>query len=163
MRMRHADNTYRCFELEAASIPSNAEKPNIKEWLIAGGKRFKLPLSVHSGVEDYFGSARADGKVHSGVDFSLTGLKNVPVDSPCEGIVSEVGTDETLGTHVIVDCGGNFKAVLGWLGTVRVGNGNNVSKSTTVGVGENDLLQTAYAAGQVKTNGADQQESVCVR
>ena len=99
----------------AASIPSNAEKPNIKEWLIAGGKRFELPLSVHSGVEDYFGSARADGKVHAGVDFSLTGLKNVPVESPCEGIVAEVGNDEALGTHVIVDCGGDFKAVVGWL------------------------------------------------
>ncbi len=122
----------------AAAIPANPAKPNIKEYLIAGSKRFELPLSVHAGVEDYFGSARADGKVHSGVDFSLTGLKNVPVESACEGIVSEVGTDESLGTHVIVDCGGDFKAVIGWLASVRVGNGNNVSKSTVVGVGEDD-------------------------
>lgn len=122
----------------AGTIPQNAAKPDIKEYLIAGGKRFKLPLSVHSGVEDYFGSARADGKVHTGVDFSLTGLKNVPVESPCEGVVAEVGNNETLGTHVIVDCGGNFKAVVGWLASTRVGNGNNVSKSTAVGMGEDD-------------------------
>lgn len=122
----------------AASIPANPEKPNIKEYLIAGGKRFELPLSVHSGVEDYFGSTRADGKVHAGVDFSLTGLKNVPVESPCEGIVSEVGTNESLGTHVIVDCGGDFQGVIGWLGSTRVGQGNNVSKSTVIGVGEDD-------------------------
>ena len=81
----------------AASIPAGAEKPSIKEYLIAGSKRFELPLNVHSGVEDYFGSARADGKVHAGVDFSLTGLKNVPVESPCEGIVAEVGNDAVLG------------------------------------------------------------------
>ncbi|MEO8539671.1 MAG: M23 family metallopeptidase [bacterium] len=122
----------------AASIPSNPEKPNIKEYLIAGNKRFELPLSVHAGVEDYFGSTRAGGKVHTGVDFSLTGLKNVPVESACDGIVVEVGTDEILGTHVIVDCGSNFKSVIGWLASVRVANGNNVSKSTVIGVGEDD-------------------------
>lgn len=122
----------------AASIPANPEKPNIKEYLIAGSKRFELPLSVHAGVEDYFGSARADGKVHTGVDFSLVGLKNVPVESACEGVVTEVGTDDILGLHVIVDCGANFKSVIGWLESVRVANGNNVSKSTVIGVGQLD-------------------------
>ncbi len=121
-----------------ASIPANPEKPGIKEYLIAGSRRFELPLSVHAGVEDYFGSARADGKVHTGVDFSLVGLKNVPVESACEGVVSEVATDDVLGLHVIVDCGGNFTSVTGWLESVRVANGNNVSKSSVIGVGEQD-------------------------
>jgi len=39
---------------------------------------------------------------------------------------------------VIVDCGADFKVVLGWLESLRVANGNNVSKSTAVGVGEAD-------------------------
>jgi hypothetical protein len=122
----------------AASIPNNPEKPDIKEYLIAGGRRFDLPLSVHAGVEEYFGTSRADGKVHAGVDFSLLGLKNVPVESACDGFVSEASTDEIYGTHVIVDCGANFKVVIGWLETVRVAKGNNVSQSTVVGIGEQD-------------------------
>jgi murein DD-endopeptidase MepM/ murein hydrolase activator NlpD len=117
----------------------NPEKPNISEYLIAGGKRFKLPLSAHAGVEDYFGSARADGKIHTGVDFSLTGLKNVPVEAGCDGFVTDATTDDAVyGTHVTIDCGGNFTVILGWLQSVRVAKGNNVSKTTVVGTGETD-------------------------
>lgn len=125
-------------ENEGSGAPQVAAKPNITEYLIAGGKRFDLPLSVHAGVEDYFGAARADGKVHTGVDFSLVGLKNVPVESACDGFVTEAAADDVLGLHVVVDCGGNFDVVLGWLASLRVADGNNVSKSTVVGVGETD-------------------------
>ena len=123
---------------EGSGSPRVAEKPPINEYLIAGGKRFDLPLSVHAGVEDYFGAARADGKTHTGVDFSLTGLKNVPVESACDGFVTEASTDDVLGLHVVVDCGANFEIVLGWLASLRVTNGNNVSKATVVGLGESD-------------------------
>ncbi|MGB4862573.1 MAG: M23 family metallopeptidase, partial [Tepidiformaceae bacterium] len=122
----------------AAVIPANPERPDIKEQLIAGGKRFEMPLTAHAGVEDYFGAARAEGKVHSGVDFSLVGLKNVPVESACNGFVVEAGNDEIFGTHAIIDCGGDFIVVLGWLESLRVTDGNNVSKSTVVGTGEPD-------------------------
>lgn len=123
---------------EGSVQPAVAQKPDIKEYLIAGGKRFDLPLSVHAGVEEYFGTPRADGKIHAGVDFSLVGLKNVPVESACDGSVIEAGDDEVNGLHVIIDCGADFKVVLGWLGSLRVANGNNVSKSTVVGIGETD-------------------------
>ncbi|MBK7328864.1 MAG: M23 family metallopeptidase [Dehalococcoidia bacterium] len=122
----------------AGTVASNPAKPDIKEYLIAGGKRFELPLNTHAGVEDYFGTPRADNKVHTGVDFSLVGLKNVPVESACSGFVIEAGVDEVYGTHVIIDCGGDFKVVLGWLESLRVTDGNNVSKSTVVGTGEPD-------------------------
>lgn len=123
---------------EGSTAPAIADKPNIKEYLIAGSKRFDLPLAVHAGVEDYFGSPRADGKIHAGVDFSLVGLKNVPVESACDGFVTEAGDSEVYGTHVLVDCGGDFSVVIGWLQTLRVANGNNVSRSTVVGMGEPD-------------------------
>jgi hypothetical protein len=123
---------------EGSAAPAVAEKPNMNEYLIAGGKRFELPLAVHAGVEEYFGAARADGKIHTGVDFSLVGLKNVPVESACDGFVVDVATDEVLGTYVTIDCGADFKVVLGWLASLRVASGNNVSKATVVGTAETD-------------------------
>ena len=123
---------------EGSAAPAVAQKPNINEYLIAGGKRFELPLSVHAGVEEYFGAPRADGKIHTGVDFSLVGLKNVPVESVCDGFVVDVATDEVLGSHVTIDCGAEFKVVLGWLASLRVASGNNVSKATVVGTAETD-------------------------
>ena len=53
----------------AGVVPGGAPKPPITEYLVAGGKRFSLPLTAHAGVEDYFGAARAGGKTHTGVDF----------------------------------------------------------------------------------------------
>ncbi len=122
----------------AGVIPPNAPRPDIKEMLIAGGSRFELPLAVHAGVEDYFGTPRANGKVHTGVDFSLVGLKNVPVESACNGFIIEAGNDDVYGTHVVIDCGADFKVVIGWLESLRVTDGNNVSKTTVVGVSETD-------------------------
>jgi hypothetical protein len=83
--------------------PEKAPKPDIREYLIAGGKRFALPLAAHAGVEDYFGTDRGNGLRHAGVDFSLVGLKNITVQSACDGQVAETGSDETYGTYVIVD------------------------------------------------------------
>jgi len=122
----------------AGVVPGGAAKPNINEYLVAGGKRFSLPLTAHAGVEDYFGAARADGKTHTGVDFSVVGLKNVPVEAGCAGFVVEATTDNTHGLHVTVDCGGDFKVIVGWLSSLRVTDGNNVSKTSVVGMGEPD-------------------------
>ncbi|HQW50980.1 MAG TPA: M23 family metallopeptidase, partial [Tepidiformaceae bacterium] len=121
-----------------AILPANPPKPGITEYLIAGGKRFEAPLAAHAGVEDDFGTDRGDGLRHAGVDFSLVGLKNIPVESACDGTVESTGTDDNYGLHVIVDCGAGFTTVYGWLGSVRVAQGNLVSKSAVVGTGEPD-------------------------
>ncbi|WP_322796631.1 M23 family metallopeptidase, partial [Tepidiforma sp.] len=113
-----------------------APKPDIREYLIAGGNRFALPLTAHAGVEDYFGTDRGDGLRHAGVDFSLPGLKNIVVQSACNGEVVATGSDERYGTHVVIDCGGEFTTVYGWLQSLRVARGNLVSKSTAIGTGE---------------------------
>ncbi|MES4793468.1 MAG: hypothetical protein C4321_11250, partial [Chloroflexota bacterium] len=117
-----AEGTYR--------PPDKAPKPDIREYLIAGGNRFALPLSAHAGVEDYFGTDRGNGLRHAGVDFSLVGLKNITVQSACDGQVAETGSNELYGTYAIVDCGGGFTTVYGWLQGLRVARGNLVSKST---------------------------------
>jgi len=69
-----------------AELPANPPKPDIKEYLIAGGKRFELPLTAHAGVEDDFGTDRGGGLRHAGVDFSLVGLKSIIVESACNGM-----------------------------------------------------------------------------
>ncbi len=49
-----------------AELPANPPKPDIKEYLIAGGNRFELPLTAHAGVEDDFGTDRGGGLKHAG-------------------------------------------------------------------------------------------------
>ena len=118
------------------ALPAALPAPDTRELLIAGSKRFALPLSAHAGVEDYFGTDRGDGLKHAGVDFSLVGLKNIVVQAACAGEVSSTGTDATYGTHVVIDCGAGFTTVYGWLSGLRVAKGNLVTHSTVVGSGD---------------------------
>lgn len=100
----------------------------------APARRFPLPLRAHAGVEDYFGTGRLYGQVHVGVDFSLKGLAAPPVVSVCDGSVDSVETSQSLGLHVVLDCGDDWHLIFGFLQTVSVAAGDAIETGTDVGL-----------------------------
>ena len=121
---------------EGAVIPpANAPVPPAAELRARGGDRFALPLRAHAGVEDYFGTPRLYGQVHGGVDFSLSGLAEIPVYSACAGMVASVDESPTLGTHVVVDCGDGWSFVAGFLAGTTVRAGDDAGPATEIGKG----------------------------
>lgn len=115
--------------------PASPPAPPASELRENGGRRFALPLRAHAGVEDYFGTPRLYGQVHGGVDFSLSGLDEVPVFAACAGVVAAVDESPTLGSHVIVDCGDDWTFVAGFLASTEARSGMAVDPATVIGEG----------------------------
>lgn len=131
--------------VSAADGPDLSNRPGgLSEGAVAGGavvsnapaRQFALPLKAHAGVEDYFGTPRLYGQMHGGVDFSLAGLAEAPVLAVCDGTVTTVSESATLGTHVIVDCGGGWSMAVGFLERAGIAEGTEVFVGETVGFGE---------------------------
>jgi diguanylate cyclase (GGDEF)-like protein len=104
MRMRHADNTYRCFELEAASIPSN-------------DRRAVRCVGLMRDVTD---ARRAHERLlHDAVNCSLTGLplRTLLVDRLATTI-ARARTDKSLRPTIILIDLDKFKSVNASFGLV---------------------------------------------
>jgi Peptidase family M23 len=115
-----------------------AVTPPETEWLANGGKRFSPPFAGELTVADWFGSARSDGLIHGGVD--LAAAAGAAVRSVCTGRVIVSDTDDAYGEHIIIDCGGGWTALFGYLGTRISVAGAAVTNATQVGSIDRELL-----------------------
>ncbi len=119
----------------AVPPPNTRPTPPSSELRENGGRRFSLPLRAHAGIEDWFGTARLYGQIHGGVDFSLAGLTEAPVYSACAGVVAAVEESPTLGLHVMVDCGGDWTFIAGFLQGASVLKGDGTGPAYEIGRG----------------------------
>jgi len=119
----------------AVPPPNTRPTPPSSELRENGGRRFSLPLRAHAGIEDGFGTPRLYGQIHGGVDFSLAGLTEAPVYSACTGVVAAVEESPTLGLHVMVDCGGDWTFIAGFLQRASVLKGDGTGPAYEIGRG----------------------------
>ena len=95
--------------------------------------RLVLPLEQWTAVLDQFGEPRRDGLVHGGIDIALGGAGEAPqARASCDGSVVSVGSSDSNGLNVVIDCGGGWQVLLGFLGEARVTAGETVTKTSTV-------------------------------
>jgi murein DD-endopeptidase MepM/ murein hydrolase activator NlpD len=118
----------------SVSLPANAPSPPASELRANGGQRFANPVASFARIDDWFGTPREYGTVHSGIDFGLEGMGSVPIHAMCDGSVTEATTDTTYGPHVTVDCGDDWTAITAYMGSVSVATGANVTRETQIGM-----------------------------
>lgn len=118
-------------DAEGAVRPEDTAIAPDSERVDQGGRRFSLPVDGPPAVIDRFGAPRGRGMIHGGIDLQVVG--GTEVRSICPGKVLESGISDAYGEHVVVDCGGGWTALLGYLGNRSTSTGLTVTSSTVIG------------------------------
>lgn len=83
--------------------------------------RFAIPVDAPFELGSAFGEARAEGRIHGGLDFHADG--SATVRAACAGKVTSAGPTDTYALALTIDCGSRWAVLIGYLGAVstRVG------------------------------------------
>jgi murein DD-endopeptidase MepM/ murein hydrolase activator NlpD len=120
----------------SVQLPSTPVTPPSSELVANGGMRFAQPVATFAQIDDWFGTPRQYGTVHSGVDFGLEGMGQVPVLAACDGKVIESTSDERYGPHVTIDCGSGWTVVEAYLAQVGPTVGETVARGVVIGASD---------------------------
>lgn len=93
---------------------------------------FVLPLKEWTAIGERFGAARAGGLVHGGLDFILTTHPRSDVLAACDGTVTGISQSKELAIFMVIDCGGGWTTVYGFIDTPQLKVMDTVEKGVTV-------------------------------
>ncbi len=93
--------------------------------------RFVTPFKTKAIVKDRFGTPRGPGSVHSGFDLLPAG-GGADVTSACDGAVVGSDTLSGYGLFLVVDCGGQWRAIYAGLENVTAKRGDTVTAGVTL-------------------------------
>lgn len=123
---------------EGAVPAQQPPEPPASDLVANGSRRFRAPVRGPAAVLEGFGVARSGGLIHGGIDIGVPA--GADVLAPCAGRVTASESSDAYGDHVVIDCGGGWKALAGYLGERRLAAGATVAQGAVIGRVDGALL-----------------------